>query len=670
MKKTRILLILLIVCLLLLDGGILVHILKVQSKQIAAEEGAAAAAAGREIAGAAEKIAEAADRARKEMTSELAADHIFVHRDSSGARLEHSFPQYDAAIEQGARYIEQDIVISADGTLYVSHDLSAARMTGDSRAFSGMSDGQIDALRSFEGEKILRLSEVFDRYGTSIEYVIELKSADRRTIDAFSALVDQYGLQERIIAQCFDLDALQVLEEIYPDMRKLYLCMQQQDLRRGCEAACVDIVSAELQLLSEENVKLVHDSGKQCNVWARAESGSVLGEKQIRQAIDLGVDSYFTDDVELAFRAEKGYGFKKRYLKAQAAKSAKAQAGDTIFFASDYQEEPGWDAPEDNLTAILKAAEADGKAIDHLVFCGDYTNDRTLHDYQLSPEDAIGEIRQAADAACPDLDQEDMLFVQGNHDRLTESIAAGGLHEYDGYLLYVLNTEEDFPWKQGKEAGCLKKVTRASKEMKDCFDKLIRQGEKRPVLIAGHVPLHFTARTSSRHTTGDNLYGSLIFDVVNEAAKELNIVYFYGHNHSKGWDCYMGGSSVYKARGEKLLIPAFAKNDISTDRFNEETLRFTYLNAGYTGYFMNCGPEELENGTADRYHAADETLTGTVCEIQAGKLILTRYDADGVHPLGAAGEANPYKDFVDRGLIDEAYYAHETESPQEIIIDN
>ena len=260
--------------------------------------------------------------------------------------------------------------------------------------------------------------------------------------------------------------------------------------------------------------------------------------------------------------------------------------------------------------------------------------------------------------------------MQGNHDRMTEQITPSGLLDCGDYLIYVLNTEEDFPWKQGKVPGCLAKVRRSSADMKECFDELISKGGTRPVFIAGHVPLHFTARTSSRHTTGDNLYSSLVFDVVNEAAKELDIIYLFGHNHSKGWDCYIGGSSVYKAKGDTILIPEFSEEKVNTDVYTEETLNFTYLNAGYVGYYMNCGPEELAAGEKDLYSAADETLTGTVFEIYGDRIAITRYDAGGAHVLGHAGQADPYKGGIDAGLIPENCYSVETPSPQNVYLQN
>ena len=335
----------------------------------------------------------------------------------------------------------------------------------------------------------------------------------------------------------------------------------------------------------------------------------------------------------------------------------------TLFFASDYQEESGWPEPSETLGSILDAVSANDIDLNGAVLCGDYSNEYGLWDYQISPDSAIEELRSIIGDKYPSIKQEKILFVQGNHDALTDSISDSGLHEFDDYLIYVLNTQNDFPWSQGKTSGCLDKVKRSSKEMEQCLSELIEAGETRPVIIAAHVPLHYSARTSSRHSTGDNLYSSLIFDVVNEAAKSLDIIYLFGHNHSKGWDCYMGGSSVFKSVGDELLIPRFAEHAVNTDEFSVETLNFTYFNAGYVGYYMNCGPNEVNNGTVDDYSAADETLTGTVCEIKTDEIVISRYSSEGLHQLSSQGEANPYKNMIDTGLIGSDYYSTEKSSP-------
>ena len=340
--------------------------------------------------------------------------------------------------------------------------------------------------------------------------------------------------------------------------------------------------------------------------------------------------------------------------------------GETVLVAgSDFQASTNEESAA-NVTDLLTAIKTYGgyAQVDGMLFGGDYTNAYGVTKEQS--EVGMAALREAATGVYPELNSSNMILIQGNHDAMTDEISSSGLHEFDDYLVYVLNTQNDFPWKQGKTAGALSKVKASSEALGACLTELADRGETRPVIIAGHVPLHFTARTSSRHTTGDNMYSSLVFDVVNEAGKDLDIIYLFGHNHSKGWDCYMGGSSVMRKAGDTVLIPELNETSVTTDKYTEETLTFTYMNAGYTGYYMNCGPEELDAGEKELYSAADETLTGTVFEIYSDRIVITRYDTEGVHELGHAGEADPYKGGIDTGLIPEESYSKSTESPQEV----
>ena len=353
-------------------------------------------------------------------------------------------------------------------------------------------------------------------------------------------------------------------------------------------------------------------------------------------------------------------------IESPEEKIREAVPPDTLVFASDYQDMRGWDKPSATLEGILEQIKSADIVPTNVIYCGDYTNDEVLHDYQLKPDDSIQEIREVVAEECGTVSQDDMIFVQGNHDRLTDAISATGLHEYDNYLVYVLNTQYEFPWKQGRDRDSEDRIISASEDMKKCFDELIARGETRPVIIAGHVPLHFTARTSSRHSTGDNMYASYIFDTVNEAAESLDILYLFGHNHSKGWDCYLGGSSVFMERGEEILVPLAGSNSGSTDDFTSRELNFTYMNAGYTGYYMNCGPAELKKGRLGDYAAADETLPVTTCEILPDELVITRFSTEGQHPLRWKGEADPYKGGIDAGLIGSEFYSTRRESPAHI----
>ncbi len=321
--KSRSVIIILIVILLIVNAGTLALLLhgqkRSEDRKAAAQTARAVGDMSRLFAGIGsdalrDALAEKA-KAEKEKTEKAAredearkdaAEHVFAHRGSSGEGLEHSFEAYDKAIEKGARYIEQDVVVSGDGTLFVQHDATAARMTGADRAFAGMSDEEIGKLRTRKGNPVLRLSQVFDRYGDSIVYVIELKSTDNATIQAFVDLVDQYRNEGQIIVQSLDPEVLRILDDVYPDMPKLLVCKTRADLERGLGASYADIISVRKDMMTEENAARVREKGQKFSAW------TLLTEKEIRKAIDLGADSYFTDDVGLAMSIEEDYGYEKR----------------------------------------------------------------------------------------------------------------------------------------------------------------------------------------------------------------------------------------------------------------------------------------------------------------------------------------------------------------------
>lgn len=254
-----------------------------------------------------QRQAEEAAAEKKKNAEAEAASHVYSHRGSEGPE-EHSFKAYDAAIEAGSRYIEQDVVISSDGVLYVSHDLNALSMTGYNGMYEYIGSGTIDEFRTEAGNPVLRLSQVFDKYGKDINYVIELKPQGDDCIEAFEALVDEYGLEDVITVQSMYPEVLEKLEEKYPDMPKLYVAWSQSDFDYVVDKPYVDIISVKVVagLMTEDNCKAAHSNEKKFSAW------TLDTEDLIKKAIDMGVDTYFTNDTPLALSIEKDYGLEKR----------------------------------------------------------------------------------------------------------------------------------------------------------------------------------------------------------------------------------------------------------------------------------------------------------------------------------------------------------------------
>lgn len=224
--------------------------------------------------------------------------HVFSHRGASGEEVEHSFKAYDLALLYGSEFIEQDLVTSEEDTLFVSHDLSAKRITGINRFFSKMTDHEIEQLKTKDNQKILKLQDVFDKYKNTTTYVIELKE-NTKQIQLFENIIKKNKLEDHVIVQASEPKVLVALENSFPSMEKLLLVKNQKQLESGLNYNEVDIISADKKLLNQKNVNLVHQKKKNFNTW------TLNTTDEIEYAISLDVDTYFTNYTAKALSLEK-----------------------------------------------------------------------------------------------------------------------------------------------------------------------------------------------------------------------------------------------------------------------------------------------------------------------------------------------------------------------------
>lgn len=225
---------------------------------------------------------------------------VFSHRGASGEEVEHTFAAYDLAIDYGSQNIEQDLVTSKNGTLFVSHDLSAKRITGVNKLYSDMTDEEIRQLKTINDEPILALQDVFDKYKDSVNYIIELKENNKQT-NKFIDIVNKNNLSKNIIVQVSNTEPLDLISKKFPNMEKLLLIKEQKDILKATKNSNVDIISINKEFLTKNNVALVHNANKKINVW------TVDSTKEITNAITLNVDSYFTNYTAKALLLEKKY---------------------------------------------------------------------------------------------------------------------------------------------------------------------------------------------------------------------------------------------------------------------------------------------------------------------------------------------------------------------------
>lgn len=281
--------------------------------------------------------------------------------------------------------------------------------------------------------------------------------------------------------------------------------------------------------------------------------------------------------------------------------SESTSTGSTLIAMSDYQNSSLSSEEKKTVpTKIVADMDKAGVEPELALLCGDYVDGDVKADgsdtSEAEMQNEFGNLKGILSSAWSGLN---FFAIQGNHDKaqfITDgTLNKTGAYERDNYHVYLIN-EDDFPWWQGLDNEGYETtkekdkstVEKTAAELKTYLDSLIAKGNTDPVIIATHVPLHWTVRsTSTTWWWNDNIYANILFDVVNKAGEKLDILFLFGHNHSStsqsgGYDNEIGGALAYVAKGESMKVP---NGTDGTANYTTEKLNFTYMNAGYVGKY-------------------------------------------------------------------------------------
>ena len=220
----------------------------------------------------------------------------------------------------------------------------------------------------------------------------------------------------------------------------------------------------------------------------------------------------------------------------------------------------------------------------------------------------------------PEIASENRIYIQGNHENYaglkvdgTNLMDESGAHDTAYYGVFVIN-HDDFPWTTSSNPSPSEAlVQKTANALGDYLEAKVAEGYTKPIFVTSHLPLHATTR-------GDNRYAKLIFDELEAAGEAgLNIIYLVGHNHSGGYDQYLGNGSFYLPEGSSLTVV-----EGTSGKYTDSSINFTYMNYGYLGKI---------SGSACTHQ------TMTAFEITGNQVTVKRYAADGAHQLKAAGAA-------------------------------
>ena len=199
---------------------------------------------------------------------------IFSHRGSPYNNPDHSYSGYNQAIKDGSQYIEQDVWLSKDNKLYVSHDDNLKKSTGHNVTISTSNSNNIDKVKLHNGERIHQLKDVFKRYGKKVHYIIETKKNAGDSTATEKALIKelkQYKMTNNVIMQDESLPGIKAVHKSLKNVPTLWLLdsVTERQYREQIENAprYIKFISIKLDQWTPKLIKVAHKNGFKTNGW-------------------------------------------------------------------------------------------------------------------------------------------------------------------------------------------------------------------------------------------------------------------------------------------------------------------------------------------------------------------------------------------------------------------
>ncbi|MCK5157292.1 MAG: glycerophosphodiester phosphodiesterase [Spirochaetales bacterium] len=235
---------------------------------------------------------------------------LFGHRGCPTKAPENTLAAFDVCIKNKIPAVELDVQICETGELVVTHDYNLNRVTGYDGLVEETPYGKIlelDAGSSFSpdyaGERIPQLCEVFDRYGTSLRYDIEIKSrsvADNRLVEKVWEHLRKFSLENVCMVSSFNPFQLRLFRKLSKNTIPTAVIYQKTTevpllLRHGAGryiAGC-PILKPYRLLLTESVFKRDHSRrGYPIITWV------VDDYSDAKQLIEMGVSGIISNEPE------------------------------------------------------------------------------------------------------------------------------------------------------------------------------------------------------------------------------------------------------------------------------------------------------------------------------------------------------------------------------------
>lgn len=223
---------------------------------------------------------------------------VIAHRAGPADQyVENTMPAIEAAIGQGAEYIEVDVQRTVDGHYILYHDDTFQRLAQDPRQVTGVTlkDAlSLDLARGASNDpqepvRVVTVEDLFNVCQGRIGIFLELKgkNADKRMVDDMVALVEKHKMVDSVVVMSLSYDLIEYVEDRYPHIQSGFTYF----LSLGDDTGLVgDYVIVEEDALTVQRLYEFHAAGKKVAVWTLNEPDSMA--EFVHWPIDGAITDY------------------------------------------------------------------------------------------------------------------------------------------------------------------------------------------------------------------------------------------------------------------------------------------------------------------------------------------------------------------------------------------
>ena len=209
---------------------------------------------------------------------------IIGHRGASAVALENTLAAFEAAIAAGADGVEFDVRLSSDGVPVIIHDDTLSRTHGVRGQVANLSAAELGNVG------VPNLRELFELMtGNSLLLCLEIKSREAELPQLCCRMVREFGFEERVIVECFDLNLLQGVELKTAALFEPRMYPERNLIERTL-AVGATVLALHHRLAKPMLVEKAKAAGLMVVVW------TVDDPAWVKRARSMGIEALITND--------------------------------------------------------------------------------------------------------------------------------------------------------------------------------------------------------------------------------------------------------------------------------------------------------------------------------------------------------------------------------------